>query len=133
MNSKSLLNEAVDYFSQRKIYSKLFKKFLKKYEGLGRFGETVNLTNISREEKEELEGFLGENFLDNGKISISFKLMETSLMNSKFSILTWEEIISTFFNIKLISKKEKNLIEEEEKELFFNEIIKKYEDNIAKI
>lgn len=131
MPSNNLLQEAIDYFSQRKVYEKVFKKFLKKYEGLGHFGGEITFVSLTTEEKEQLEGFLQKDFTKKKTISISFKLMEKSLENSKFSSLTWEDIIKNFFNIQLISKKEKIAMENEEKELFFQEIISTYNDNIA--
>lgn len=131
MPSNNLLQEAIDYFSQRKVYEKVFKKFLKKYEGLGHFGGEITFSSLTTEEKEQLEGFLQKDFTKKKTISISFKLMEKSLENSKFSSLTWEDIIKNFFNIQLISKKEKIAMGNEEKELFFQEIISTYNDNIA--
>lgn len=131
MLTNNLLQEAVNYFKEREVYEKVFKKFLKKYEGLGHFGGTINFSSLTFNEKEQLEGFLQRDFTNKKNITISFKTLEKALENSKFSTLTWEEIIKKFFNIQLISKKEKIALENEEKDLFFQEIISKYNENIA--
>lgn len=131
MLTNNLLQEAVNYFKEREVYEKVFKKFLVKYEGLGHFGGTINFSSLTFNEKEQLEGFLQRDFTNKKNITISFKTLEKALENSKFSALTWEEIIKKFFNIQLISKKEKTALENEEKDLFFQEIISKYNENIA--
>lgn len=58
------LEECVCYFKERSVYKKVFQKMRWKYAGLGHFGGTVCLTGLSREEKNQLSGFLQKDYAE---------------------------------------------------------------------
>lgn len=123
-----LLEECMLYFKARPVYKKLFLKMRDKYAGLGRFGGTVLLTSLSREEKNQLGGFFQKDYTVNKTITISADLMERCLASSKFAGLTWKLILETYFGESLQAKKELELTEAKRREDFFTEILEKISD-----
>ncbi len=120
---KVKLEECVSYFKERPVYKKLFLKMREKYEGLGRFGGTVCLTGLDREEKNQLGGFFQKDYTSNKTISISAKKMEQCLMDSKFSEFTWEIILEAYFKESLIGRKEIERRRSEKRESYFAELL----------
>ena len=50
------------YFLERSVYKKLFAKIQEKYAGIGHFGGTFLLDDLTKEEKEQIGGFLQKDF-----------------------------------------------------------------------
>lgn len=123
-----LLEECMLYFKARPVYKKLFLKMRDKYAGLGRFGGTVLLTSLSREEKNQLGGFFQKDYTINKTITISADLMERCLASSKFAGLTWELILETYFEEPLQVKREIELAESKRREDYFAEILERISD-----
>lgn len=123
-----LLEECMLYFKARPVYKKLFLKMRDKYAGLGRFGGTVLLTSLSREEKNQLGGFFQKDYTINKTITISADLMERCLASSKFAGLTWELILETYFGEPLQVKREIELAESKRREDYFAEILERISD-----
>lgn len=123
-----LLEECMLYFKARPVYKKLFLKMRDKYAGLGRFGGTVLLTSLSREEKNQLGGFFQKDYTINKTITISADLMERCLASSKFAGLTWELILETYFGEPLQVKREIELAESKRREDYFAEILEQISD-----
>lgn len=123
-----LLEECMLYFKARPVYKKLFLKMRDKYAGLGRFGGTVLLTSLSREEKNQLGGFFQKDYTINKTITISADLMERCLSSSKFAGLTWELILETYFGEPLQVKREIELAESKRREDYFAEILEQISD-----
>lgn len=103
---------------------------------------------MSCSEIEELEGFFAESFHGKKSVTISSEKFEKALKNSKYSLVTPEEILTAFFGKTLLGKTEevkqkeqkKKLIEEDFLAQFaktpavkcfalFNAILKSYEKN----
>lgn len=118
-----LLEEAVCYFKQRRIYEKIFRMMKQKYESLGHLGGTVVLTKLTKEEKADLSGFMQKDYTENKTISISVSSFEKAMRKSKFETLSLEQILTSYFREPLIGNKEKDRKEQEEKEQFFSEIL----------
>lgn len=123
MEKQEKLEECVTYFKSRTVYRRLFKKFRDKYAGLGYFGGTVKLTGLTREEKEQLGGFLQKDYTENKSLSVSASLMEKALKTSRFSEISWDEILTAYFGESLVTKKEEKFREELEKEGFFSRFL----------
>ena len=104
----SEINEAVEYFKKRPVYEKLFKEFKKKYESLGKVGGIAVLKGLSRDDKEDISGFLMKDFTSEEEVRVSAKLFEKALLKSRFSSLTTLDIITHYFGIKLRTNKEKS-------------------------
>ena len=101
---KELLENALKYFKERKVFSKIFTGFRKKYESLGHLGGSVVLQNLSKEEKTELSGFFQKDFYKNKTVTISMNRMEKALKDSRFESLDWMEILESYFGQKLVWK-----------------------------
>ena len=112
------------YFKQNAVWKRLFLGFEKKYYSYGKFSGRITLKNLSCSE------------------------IEKALKNSKYSLVTPEEILTAFFGKTLLGKTEevkqkeqkKKLIEEDFLAQFaktpavkcfalFNAILKSYEKN----
>lgn len=115
--------EVLAYFKKRKVFKKLFSEFKKKYESLGRIGGSVLLSGLSKEEKEDLGGFLRKDYSLHGEVKVSAAEFRKSLAGSKFHAFSPEELVSLYFEEDLVSKKEKREEVLREKEDFVKEII----------
>lgn len=101
------MDECLAYFKERIVFQKVFAGFKNKYESLGRLGGTVVLKNLSIEEKRQLGGFFQKDYSQNKSVTISMVKLDQALHNSKFAILSWEEILESYFGESLEAKKEK--------------------------
>ena len=99
--------ECAAYFRERPVYRKVFQKVRAKYESLGHMGGKVTLTNLSaEEEKRQLGGFLQKDYTENRTITVSVERLEKCLKESRFSEVTLENLLETYFGQKLTVKKE---------------------------
>lgn len=64
------------YFLERSVYKKLFAKIQEKYAGIGHFGGTFLLDDLTKEEKEQLGGFLQKDFSGQKNVRVTAKQME---------------------------------------------------------
>ncbi len=87
---------------------KLFAKIQEKYAGIGHFGGTFLLDDLTKEEKEQLGGFLQKDFSGQKNVRVTAKQMEKALQSSRFCNFTWEEILELYTGRALLVKKEKN-------------------------
>lgn len=127
MAEKELLTECVHYFKERSVYKRLFKKVREKYHSLGYLGGSVTLTGLSQEEKRQLSGFFQKDFSENKSVTISIKLMEKALSDSKFFMLDWLEILENYYGEALATKKEFQQQKEKERNDFFQELLERYQ------
>lgn len=119
--TKVMMEECLTYFKERPVYQKLFLKMREKYKGLGHFGGTVCLAGLDREEKNQLSGFFQKDYTSNKMVTISAKMMERCLMDSKFSEFTWEMILEAYFQESMKGRKEIERQRTEKRELYFSE------------
>lgn len=105
-NDNHILNECVLYFKQNAVWKRLFLGFEKKYYSYGKFSGRITLKNLSCSEIEELEGFFAESFHGKKSVTISSEKFEKALKNSKYSLVTPEEILTAFFGKTLLGKAE---------------------------
>ena len=89
--------ECAAYFKGRPVYRKVFQKVRAKYESLGHMGGKVILTNLSLEEKRQLGGFLQKDYTENRTITVSVERLEKCLNESRFSEVTLENLLETYF------------------------------------
>ena len=85
------------YFLERSVYKKLFAKIQEKYAGIGHFGGTFLLDDLTKEEKEQLGGFLQKDFSGQKNVRVTAKQMEKALQSSRFCNFTWKEICQGCF------------------------------------
>lgn len=110
------------YFQKRSVYKKLFAKIQEKYAGIGHFGGTFLLNDLTREEKEQLGGFFQKDFSSQKSVRITAKQMEKALQNSRFCDFTWKEILELCLEKPLLIKKEEKQKEEQQREAWFQNI-----------
>lgn len=124
LSNDIMIDECISYFSGRSVFDKVFAKMKKKYESLGHFGGNIVFNDMTMEEKWQLGGFLGKNYLlEDGKILVSFACMQKALEGSKFSSLTWEEILEAYYKKPLIANKDREEEKRSERELFFDNVL----------
>ena len=119
--------ECAAYFRERPVYRKVFQKVRAKYESLGHMGGKVTLTNLSQEEKRQLGGFLQKDYTENRTITVSVERLEKCLNESRFSEVTLENLLETYFGQKLTVKKEEREKEAEKQRIFFENLLEMYE------
>lgn len=110
------------YFLERSVYKKLFAKIQEKYAGIGHFGGTFLLDDLTKEEKEQLGGFLQKDFSEQKNVRVTAKQMEKALQSSRFCNFTWEEILELYTGRALLVKKEEKQKEEQQRESWFQNI-----------
>lgn len=110
------------YFQKRSVYKKLFAKIQEKYAGIGHFGGTFLLNDLTKEEKEQLGGFFQKDFSGQKSVRITAKQMEKALQNSRFCDFTWKEILELCLEKPLLIKKEEKQKEEQQREAWFQNI-----------
>lgn len=122
------MKECLCYFKGRPVFHKLFLKIREKYQGLGHLGGSVLLTGLSPEEKTELGGFFQKDFQRNRSVTISYEAMKKALLESRFSGLCWEDILTCYFGTQLMSKKEEREKEERDRLEFLQKLKNRYDD-----
>lgn len=122
---EALLKECANYFKKNKGFKRAMEGIKKKYESLGTLGGTVHLNNLSSEEREALTGLFRKDY---NKKSATFKVENflAALACTKFQGVSFDKVIELYFGEKLISKKEKNQWEEEEKLTYFLQIAEEF-------
>ena len=119
---ESRKRECKTYFRERSVYQKLFAKIQEKYAGIGHFGGTFLLNDLTKEEKEQLGGFLQKDFSGQKNVRVTAKQMEKALQNSRFCDFTWKEILELCLEKPLLIKKEEKQKEEQQREAWFQNI-----------
>ena len=100
-DKQKLMQECLQYFRERPVYEKLFRKMRGKYESLGHIGGKVVLTGLSLQDKSQLGGFLQKDYAENRSVTISAEAFEICLSKSRFSDISLEELLNAYFGKKL--------------------------------
>ncbi|MBO2945204.1 TIGR02679 family protein [Paenibacillus sp. F411] len=107
------LDEALLYFKRRKGFEVLFLLFRKKYESLGRFGGSAELSSFTDGEIEEIAVFMGESphhLMRKGKLLLSS--FEHRLQQTRYAGITLYELLEAYWGKPLRSKKALKLEQE---------------------
>lgn len=113
-------------YLKTKQVKRLMTELKKKWISNGHLTGKITLSNISDEEKRDIEGIMGIHYSN----SLNAKDFESAIIqNPVFGDSDIKEIIELYFGIELITSKEKKLIKINEDELFF-ESLKKILDDI---
>lgn len=121
------LEECMKYFQER-AYKRIFKKMRKKYESYGKWEGNVVLENPTKQEKEDLSGFMKKDYYKNKIITISLKKFEQRLQETRFSEISLKTIIENYDGKLLVSKKIKGEQEKLIEEKFYNQILQENKD-----
>lgn len=129
MNNRwnSELCKCKEYFESSPVLCRLMKGFREKYASFGCVSGRVVLNHLTAEDIETLEGFFQKNYHGRKSVSISAKMLETALLNSRFSEVTSDELLECFFQGRLTSKKEEKALHQEHKEKVFLELKQKHQ------
>lgn len=129
--SSVLLKEAVQYFKREKGFSRLLPLFIKRYEGLGRIGGAVTLTNLKAEEKKALGSWFAKEYFRQKSITVSLADFEAELANTKFEGLTLLDILKEYQGTDLLSNKQKEKEYNAKKMEFFSLYKDKYQNDLV--
>lgn len=130
-NNEELLTQCVQYFKSNQGFKRMFEKIRDKYCSLGHLGGTINLDNLMPAEKEALSGFLCKDYYNKKSASITIESLIKALEKSKFCGVDFEDVLKSYFQNSLISKKEEKNLYISQKEKFFAEIIGRHEGTRA--
>lgn len=113
-----------DYLKTKQV-KRLMTELKKKWISNGRLTGKITLSNISDEEKRDIEGIMGIHYSN----SLNAKDFESAIIqNPVFGDSDIKEILESYFGIKLITSKEKKLIKKNEDEFFFESLRKILDD-----
>lgn len=118
-----MMKEALYYF-QESNFDRLFTLFKKKYESLGRIGGTVKIDTFNDMELSAIARFFGlasDELRETGRISLSE--FDRQLQRTKFSGVTLKDLLEAYFAEPLISKKEKEQLQKEQQDSFFEKLL----------
>lgn len=119
---ESTIKEAVAYFKEHE-YKRVFKKMREKYESYGKCEGNIVLDKPSKNEKQDLSGFMKKDYEKNKTITISLKRFEERLQETKFAGLSLHEILEQYFEEKISGKKEERELRQKEEDVFFEKIL----------
>ena len=91
------LEDCLAYFREKPVFGRRLQGFWRKYASYGRFEGSVQVTFRDREERESLEGFLQKNFQGRKKTSVSARLFNKALAESRFTGVEPEAILEAWF------------------------------------
>lgn len=127
MNVVDIVQEAVRFFTNERVYGKVFRAFRKKYESLDRIGGTISVREFSAEELEEIGRFFGQpGDVLKKKGTISLLDFEKQLESTRFSGIGLKRLLDAYFGEEIISKKIQREQKEQARTLFFQELATAY-------
>ncbi|MBA4536682.1 DUF2399 domain-containing protein [Bacillus aquiflavi] len=107
--SKEKLADARQFFREHPVYDRLFTRFKKKYQSLGKIGGTVKISDFPNRDLIELASFFGttrSELLDKGKGKLSLLAFERQLERTKFDGIPLLELLESFFEEKILTNNE---------------------------
>ena len=122
-----LKEDCLAYFCQTPVWKKLLEGFWEKYRSYGKFSGKVVLKNLTAQDIEELEGFFGKNFHGQKSVTISAEKFRKILENSRYSIITPECLLESFFGQTIIGKQAQKMLRKQQKQEILKSIRKDYE------
>jgi uncharacterized protein (TIGR02679 family) len=126
-NKQELLAECLAYFQRGKGYQRIFERIRAKYESLGHLRGTVNLQNLTAEEKEALADFLKKDLSRYKNLSVKITQFQKCLEETCFSGVQLMELLEGYFHEKLHTNKETYQRYKMERSNFFRELTEKYQ------
>lgn len=121
---RQLRHQADSYFRSRSQgYDRLFKGLLRKYRSLGHFGGKLTLPRLSLEEADVLTGLLNKRFDPGSDGIIRVSDVESGFAKTKYAQLDLLSILEGYFGEPIVSKKEEQLLQEREWDLFWADLL----------
>lgn len=110
--------ECLAYFKQNKGFDRAFCLMRRKWESLGRTAGTVKLPHCSEAERRALESLLGRS-CSGSEVTFSLAEFETALGETRFQEISLKELLELYFDMSLVSNREKQAIKKEQQQAFF--------------
>jgi uncharacterized protein (TIGR02679 family) len=127
---ENLLEECVLYFKSNKAYKRILAKIKEKYIGIGTFGGTIKLENITVDEKKALTDLLGGKFfLKNSNIVKVGDIVE-ALKATKFEEVDFYEMLCRYFGEEILIKRDIKEKYRSKREDFFHKLKDTVDDNV---
>lgn len=104
--TNKLLEEALQYFREGQVYQQLFSAIRQKYESLGRFGGTIDVTSYSEQEVEAIALFMGvspHHLRQRGKLIVA--QFEQRLQKTRFAGVSLHALLEAYYGERVQSKK----------------------------
>ncbi|MEG6567939.1 TIGR02679 family protein [Thermoanaerobacterium saccharolyticum] len=119
--------EDIDFFKRNKGYERIFKAIRDKYKSIGRIGGVIKLDDLTDSEKVVLSNHFKKDFSKRKSVNIDVNKFAETFLNTRFEEYNLIDILESYFDEKLTSKKEEMHQYENEKEKFFNSFLSEYE------
>lgn len=126
------LQAAKKYFAKNLILKELVDKYYTKYKSLGHWGGTAVFTDISTEDKNILESFLGEDLGAAKNIKIPFSHFFKAWHKTKFADLPLENFLANCCSGSLLSKQQEKEIREHGRQKILKNLLVKYSSAAAR-
>ena len=97
--------ELARYLKSKKGLNRLFIKLKEKYVSLGRYSGVITLNNVTKEESIDIGNLLGYRVNEGDNIKTSYKELTKKFLETKYYDFNWEELLNSYFDQKIISKK----------------------------
>ncbi|MDE5539727.1 MAG: DUF2399 domain-containing protein, partial [Bacilli bacterium] len=95
----------IEYFRVKKGFARFIICLKEKYESLGKFTGTIKLSNITKEEKIDLEKFFGETFEEGTTIKIPLSKFDKVISRSRFTDFDYCTLVTSYLGIKKLHTK----------------------------
>ena len=110
-----------DYFKSQSGWNRFFLLMKSKWESLGRVGGKVCLKKSTLQERASIGRFLGR-IIEDETVEISLAEFENALKRTRFSETSFTELLEAYFGEKLVSKADRKITEEYQREAFFKKV-----------
>lgn len=120
------LEEAVRYFKGEVGFSRLFFAFSSKIESIGRVGGAVVLTKPLESEVRAISKWMGKDYSDQLRISISLERFKKRFEDTRFDGIDFVELVRRVTGKSLIHNKTVKEAAEEKRANYFRTLFSKY-------
>lgn len=121
-SDRSGMWECVRYFKENEGYHRMFCEMLSKWKKHGKITGVIQIRDATISEYQALQRLMGKVYEGN---PLKFKMVDfqKALSESRFEKITLEDLLSAYFNEKLITTKSEHLAKVEEKQLFWQVVL----------
>jgi uncharacterized protein (TIGR02679 family) len=127
---ENLLEECVLYFKSNKAYKRILAKVKEKYVGIGTFGGTIKLENITEDEKKALTDLLGGKFFLKKSNIVKVNDIVEALKATKFEEVDFYEMLCLYFGEEILIKKDIKETKKLKRESFFHSLKNTVDTNV---
>lgn len=120
--------EFAKFLRKNSAYSRLMRELRKKWESYGKVAGAVTLKKTSEEERKAIGGIVGKKFTDE-TVRITFREFEQGMQKTCYAPLDVKNVIEAYFDISLISNKEKKAKIQREKDEFFDRLVLEFKES----